>query len=102
MPALAYLAVLSYKQLLPELKPFAELQPSTQHWIQTVTVLAGGGGFIVTSLLWATALAHMIDGRIRPLVATLLIGGGLFLVRRHSFAAGVEPDQVAGGRDPPA
>ncbi len=73
VPALAYLAVLSYKQLLPELKPFAELQPSTQHWIQTVTVLAGGGGFIVTSLLWATALAHLIDGQIRPVVATLLI-----------------------------
>ncbi len=72
VPALAYLAVLAYKQLAPELKPFAELQPSTQHWIQTVTVLAGGGGFIVTSLLWATALAHMIDGRLRPLVATLL------------------------------
>ena len=73
VPALAYLAVLAYKQLSPELKPFAELQPSTQHWIQTVTVLAGGGGFIVTSLLWATALAHLIDGRIRPLIATLLI-----------------------------
>ncbi len=73
VPALAYLAVLSYKQLLPELKPFTELQPATQHWIQTVTVLAGGGGFIVTSLLWATALVHMIDGRIRPLVTTLLI-----------------------------
>ena len=45
----------------------------TQHWIQTVTVLAGGGGFIVTSLLWATALAHLIDGRVRPVVATLLL-----------------------------
>jgi AGZA family xanthine/uracil permease-like MFS transporter len=73
VPALAYLAVLSYKQLLPELKPFAEMQPASQHWIQTVTVLAGGGGFIVASLLWATALAHLIDGRIRPVVATLLI-----------------------------
>jgi adenine/guanine/hypoxanthine permease len=72
VPALAYLAVLAYKQVAPDMKPFAELLPSTQHWIQTVTVLAGGGGFIVTSLLWATALAHMIDGRIRPLVATLL------------------------------
>jgi AGZA family xanthine/uracil permease-like MFS transporter len=73
VPALAYLAVLAYKQLSPELKPFGELQGGTQHWIQTVTVLAGGGGFIVTSLLWATALVHMIDGRIKPLVATLLI-----------------------------
>jgi adenine/guanine/hypoxanthine permease len=73
VPALAYLAVLAYKQLAPELKAFGELQPGTQHWIQTVTVLAGGGGFIVTSLLWATALVHMIDGRIRPVVATLLV-----------------------------
>jgi AGZA family xanthine/uracil permease-like MFS transporter len=75
VPALAYLAVLAYKQLAPELKPFGELQPGTQHWIQTVTVLAGGGGFIVTSLLWATALVHMIDGKIRPVVATLLVAG---------------------------
>ncbi len=61
-------------QLMPELgKPFAELAPPTQHWVQTVTVLAGGGGFIITSLLWGTALAHMIDGRVRPLVATLLL-----------------------------
>jgi adenine/guanine/hypoxanthine permease len=73
VPALAYLAVLSYKQLAPEMKPFGELQPGTQHWIQTVTVVAGGGGFIVTSLLWATALVHIIDGRIRRVVATLLI-----------------------------
>jgi AGZA family xanthine/uracil permease-like MFS transporter len=73
VPALAYLAVLAFKQLSPELKPFAELQPQTQHWIQTVTVLAGGGGFILTSLLWSTALTHMIDGRVRPLVGTLLL-----------------------------
>jgi AGZA family xanthine/uracil permease-like MFS transporter len=35
--------------------------------------LAGGGGFILTSLLWGTALAHLIDGRVRALVATLLL-----------------------------
>ena len=46
VPALAYLALLTLNQLMPELgKPFAELRPQTQHWIQTVTVLAGGGGF---------------------------------------------------------
>jgi AGZA family xanthine/uracil permease-like MFS transporter len=38
-----------------------------------VTVLAGGGGFIITSLLWGAALAHMIDGRVRALVFTLLL-----------------------------
>ncbi len=74
VPALAYLALLALNQLLPELgKPFAELKPGTQHWIQTVTVLSGGGGFIITSLLWGSALAHMIDGRVRPLVVTLLL-----------------------------
>jgi AGZA family xanthine/uracil permease-like MFS transporter len=74
VPALAYLALLTLNQLMPELgKPFAELRPQTQHWIQTVTVVAGGGGFIVTSLLWGTALAHLIDGRVRPLVASLLL-----------------------------
>jgi AGZA family xanthine/uracil permease-like MFS transporter len=74
VPALAYLAVLALNQLLPELgKPFAQLAPGTQRWIQTVTVLAGGGTFIVTSLLWATALVHLIDGRIRPVVAVLLL-----------------------------
>ena len=74
VPALAYLALLTLNQVMPELgKPFAELRPATQHWIQTVTVLSGGGGFIITSLLWGSALAHMIDGRVRPLVATLLL-----------------------------
>jgi len=72
VPALAYLALLALNQVMPELgKPFADLRPQTQHWIQSVTMLAGG--FIVTSLLWGTALAHLIDGRVRPVVATLLI-----------------------------
>ncbi|MGO9918371.1 MAG: permease [Isosphaeraceae bacterium] len=72
VPALAYLALLALNQVMPEVgKPFTQLRPQTQHWIQSVTMLAGG--FIVTSLLWGTALAHLIDGRVRPVVATLLI-----------------------------
>jgi adenine/guanine/hypoxanthine permease len=72
VPALAYLAMLTLGRIMPELgKPFAELGPQTQHYIQTVTVLAGG--FIVTSVLWATALAHLIDGHVRQVVATLLL-----------------------------
>jgi adenine/guanine/hypoxanthine permease len=75
VPALAYLAVLTLGRVTPELgKPFAALGDQTQHYIQTVTVLAGGGGFILTSLLWATALAHLIDGQVRQVVATLLLG----------------------------
>ena len=60
------LAVLALNQLLPSLgKPFEALPPEIQRWIQTVTVIAGGGTFIVTSLLWATSLSHLIDGRVK-------------------------------------
>jgi AGZA family xanthine/uracil permease-like MFS transporter len=74
VPALAYLALITLNQVIPELgKPFAQLRPQTQHWISTVTMLSGG--FIITSLLWATFLTHLIDGRIRPAAATLLVAG---------------------------
>jgi adenine/guanine/hypoxanthine permease len=77
VPALAYLAVLAMNRVLsaPGAAPFASLPPDTQGWIQTITVLAGGGTFILTSLLWATALAHLIDGRVRPACAALLVAG---------------------------
>jgi AGZA family xanthine/uracil permease-like MFS transporter len=74
VPALAYLALITLNQVLPEVgKPFTDLRPTTQHWIQTVTVLSGG--FIVTSLLWGTSLAHLIDGRARSAAATLALAG---------------------------
>jgi adenine/guanine/hypoxanthine permease len=48
VPALAYLALITLNQVLPEVgKPFADLKPQTQHWIATMTMLSGG--FIVTS-----------------------------------------------------
>jgi AGZA family xanthine/uracil permease-like MFS transporter len=72
VPALAYLALLNLNQLLaPGPEAFAGLRPDVQHWVQTVTTLAGGGGFIVTSLLWATALAKLIDGRMNAAALTL-------------------------------
>ncbi len=75
IPALAYLASLALNRLLPEMgQTFTQLRPDLQQWIQTVMIVAGGGTFIVTSLLWSTALAHLIDGRIRPTAATLLLG----------------------------
>jgi AGZA family xanthine/uracil permease-like MFS transporter len=72
VPALAYLASLAVGQVLPETgKPFAQLSAQTQQWVQTVTMLSGG--FIVTSLIWSTTLSHLIDGKIRPAVLTLLV-----------------------------
>jgi AGZA family xanthine/uracil permease-like MFS transporter len=76
VPALAYLALITLNQVLPAVnKPFEELAPATQHWIVTITILAGG--FIVTSLLWGSTLTHLIDGRVRPAAATLVLAGTL-------------------------
>ena len=86
VPALAYLALFALNQVLPELgKPFAELSPRLQHFVMTITVLSGSGGFIVTSLLWGTTLTHLIDGRVKPAAATLLLAAVCRLVRRHPF-----------------
>jgi AGZA family xanthine/uracil permease-like MFS transporter len=80
VPALAYLAVQNLNQLLaPTVEAFRALAPGVQHWVQTATVLAGGGGFIVTSLIWATALAKMIDGRMKPAAIVLLLAAVLSL-----------------------
>jgi AGZA family xanthine/uracil permease-like MFS transporter len=69
VPALAYLALIALNQVIPETgKPFAELGRAAQHWIQTDLILANG--FILTSLLWATTLARLIDGHFRSAAAT--------------------------------
>ncbi len=74
VPALAYLALITLNQVLPETgKTFAALAPPVQHWVETVTILSGG--FIVTSLLWGTALAHLIDGRARAAATAFALAG---------------------------
>ncbi len=73
VPALAYLAVLALKQVLPGDLGLEGLAPRSQRWVQTVLILSGG--FIVTSLIWATMLAHLIDGKLRSAVASLVIAG---------------------------
>ena len=71
VPALAYLALIALNQVLPESKPFGQLSKVAQHWIQTDLILANG--FIVTSLLWGTTLARLIDGKIRSAAFTLML-----------------------------
>jgi AGZA family xanthine/uracil permease-like MFS transporter len=81
VPALAYLALLNLNQVLaPGPAAFAALRPEVQHWVQTVTCLAGGGGFLITSLLWATTLAKLVDGRVRAAAATLALAAACALV----------------------
>ena len=71
---MAYLTLIAINQVLPEVgKPFDQLQPSTQHWIDAVTMLSGG--FIVTSLIWGAALAYLIDGRVAATAAALALAG---------------------------
>jgi AGZA family xanthine/uracil permease-like MFS transporter len=68
IPALAYLAYLMVDRLMGEVDrvfgygtAVGAFSPEIREWLQILTVLAGG--FIVTSLLWGTALARLIDGR---------------------------------------
>jgi adenine/guanine/hypoxanthine permease len=72
VPALAYLATLAVGQVLPGLA-IGGLAPPAQKWVQTVIMLSGG--FIVTSLLWGTFLAHLIEGKLRAAVFALVVGG---------------------------
>jgi AGZA family xanthine/uracil permease-like MFS transporter len=72
VPALAYLALITVNHLHPDLgKLFGSMEPSTQRFIVTLTILSGG--FIITSLLWGTCLTHLIDGRMKPAAVTLAV-----------------------------
>jgi len=59
VPALATLAAISANRLLPFVQG---LPPAELHHVATLNILANG--FIVTSLLWASLLAAMIDRRL--------------------------------------
>src|SRR5262249_21272151 len=68
VPALAYLATIFVKTLGRQ-----ELAPEPALLRQTLFCLANG--FIVTSLLWAAALAALLDGRLRKGAVYLVIAG---------------------------
>jgi AGZA family xanthine/uracil permease-like MFS transporter len=79
VPALAYLSVLVLNRLFDAAgRPFAEYSAEIGRWIQVITILANG--FIVTSLLWATGLAKLIDGRTRAAAAAFALAGACALV----------------------
>jgi AGZA family xanthine/uracil permease-like MFS transporter len=70
LPALAYLALIPVSQALG-LQPPA---PQAQIVLQTLRCLANG--FIVTSLLWAAALAALLDGQLRRSAVYFLVCAG--------------------------
>jgi AGZA family xanthine/uracil permease-like MFS transporter len=73
LPALAYLATIPVNGALAGKPP----DPTGEGMVQTLRCLANG--FIVTSLLWAAALAALIDGKLRTSAAYLLVAGGCAL-----------------------
>jgi AGZA family xanthine/uracil permease-like MFS transporter len=85
VPALAQLALIFVEKFPPSVT--AALPPSSQAEIQTVRMLSSG--FILTSLIWASALAATIDRR-------LLRGGLFFLVAAFLTLFGVMHSPLPG------
>jgi AGZA family xanthine/uracil permease-like MFS transporter len=69
LPALAYLVLVAVDQVLPDRPPAANVAVL----VQPLRCLANG--FIVTSLLWASALAAILDGRLVRSAGYLAIAG---------------------------
>ncbi len=60
---------------------FAELMTASDgHGLPELAVIVAlGNGFIITSMLWISAVVAMIDGRLRRAMTFLLVGAGLTL-----------------------
>ncbi|AKC86104.1 hypothetical protein [Pseudoxanthomonas suwonensis] len=55
---------------------------------ELATIVTLGNGFIITAMLWSTALVAMIDGRVRRAAGVLLLAGALTL---FGFVHSVDP-----------
>ena len=74
--ALAFLPTLAYLVLIPIDSAYAGRLPADEHGeLMVMTLRCLGNGFIVTSLLWAAALAAILDGHLRWSAAYLLAAG---------------------------
>jgi AGZA family xanthine/uracil permease-like MFS transporter len=73
LPTLAYLATIPLNGALAG----RDVDERAVVMVQTLRCLASG--FIVTSLLWAAALAALLDGRLGRSAAYLCVAGGLAL-----------------------
>lgn len=78
LPALAYLVSLFVDNLLGQWgRSIDELAPPLDEHIQSIRMLSAG--FIVTSLLWASALASIIDRRLRRAAAYFAVAAACSL-----------------------
>jgi AGZA family xanthine/uracil permease-like MFS transporter len=85
VPALAQLALIFAEKLLPAIS--GPLNPSVQAEIETIRMLSSG--FILTSLVWASALAALIDHR-------LMRAGIFFLIAAALAAFGIMHSPLPG------
>ncbi len=90
-PPVAYL--LAIKLGNPGIVPperFADLLTAPGHGLPELAVIVAlGNGFILTSMVWATALASLIDGAPRRAAAALAVGG---LMSAFGLIHAVRPD----------
>ncbi len=87
VPAMAKLVVMFTNNVLEQVgKTIDSLQPPLSEQLQTMQMLSGG--FVVTSLIWGSALAAIIDRRLRTAGAYFAVGGlcSLFGVIHSPFA----------------
>jgi AGZA family xanthine/uracil permease-like MFS transporter len=70
LPALAYMAALAMKLVVGPAVPAAE---DARVLLQTLRCLSNG--FLISGLLWAAALAMLLDGRLKASAAFLAIAG---------------------------
>ena len=95
LPALAYLVTIPLNMALG----MRDAGPVARQMVQTLRCLAGG--FIITSLLWAAALAMLIDGRlVRAAVYFALAGVFALFGVIHSPLRNEQIDLPAPRADP--
>lgn len=86
VPALAYLAMIFLGELLPQVK----VEPGSPLADRLLTLTMLSNGFIVTSLMWSSALAALIDRRLWLAALFFLLSAGftLFGVMHSPLAGG--------------
>jgi AGZA family xanthine/uracil permease-like MFS transporter len=91
LPAMAYLIMIFADGLLAQSgKTLDTLGPPLGAQLQTIRTIAGSGGFIITSLLWASTLVAMLDRRLKRAAMYLAVCAvcSLFSMIHSPFADG--------------
>ena len=91
LPAMAYLVMIFANQLLAQSGMTLDtLNPPLGSQLQTIRMIAGSGGFIITSVIWASMLVAMIDHRLKRAACYLMFAAvcSLFSIMHSPFDDG--------------